>query len=85
MGQSCSMCLQCEVECPTQAMTTESGEVDPKKCLKCMHCVVICPDSVLKLEDVSNSFDIFQKRNHLTPEVTNRKQSLIYSSFPEKK
>ena len=85
MGQSCSMCQKCELECPTQAMEAESGEVDPTKCLTCMHCVVICPDNVLKLQDLSKIFKRFQIRHHLTTEVANQKQSLIYSSFPEKK
>ena len=85
VGQSCSMCLKCEIECPTQAMKAESGEIDLTKCLKCMHCVVICPDKVLKLKNLSDTFSVFQNRHQLTPEAINQKQSLIYSSFPEKK
>jgi ferredoxin len=84
MGQSCSMCRNCETECPTQAMDADLGEVDPMKCLKCLHCMVICPDDALKLEDATEIFPIFQKRNHLPPEVVNQKESLVYSHFPEK-
>ncbi len=47
----CTMCRNCETECPTQAFNADTGLSDPARCIECMHCVYICPDHVLKVDD----------------------------------
>lgn len=84
-GEGCSMCRQCEIECPVNAMNADTGEVHLATCLQCMHCVSICPDHVLKIDDVTEKFPNFMNRWHLTSEIVAKKQSLFYSSYPEKK
>ena len=81
LGESCSMCLRCEQECPVQAMDATTGEVDVTKCMKCMHCVKICPDDALKIADASEIFPNFMIYNKLTLDIVKKKKSKFYSSY----
>ncbi|MBD3254643.1 MAG: 4Fe-4S ferredoxin [Candidatus Lokiarchaeota archaeon] len=74
----CSMCKECEIMCPTDAMDAEKGYVDRKKCIRCLKCVVNCPDQVLKVPDLSKICDLILKREHLTRSKVKEKQSKIY-------
>ncbi len=77
-GQSCSMCMKCEEECPADAMDADSGEVDPAKCVACLRCVDICPDKVLKFPDDSIRGNAIQKAANLTHEEVARKKSKFF-------
>ena len=74
----CSMCFDCERECPTQAFDAKSGDSDLEKCIECMRCVFICPDQVIeidpRMEEVSSGF---LKYWHLNEEMMNAKKSKI--------
>ena len=52
LAQDCSMCLNCETECPAGAFDAGSGLSDPGTCIACMHCVYICPDNVIHVPDM---------------------------------
>lgn len=74
----CSMCRDCETECPTQAFDANSGESDPELCIECMHCVFICPDQVLEIDPrMEKAYDDFLSFWHLTEEMMNAKKSKI--------
>ncbi len=76
-AEDCSMCRDCEAECPTRAFDAEAGLSDPRNCIGCMHCVYICPDKVLKVDDMKGVYDPFLSNWHVTEEMMNAKQSRI--------
>jgi Fe-S-cluster-containing hydrogenase component 2 len=76
--ESCSMCLQCETECPNQAFDADAGLSDPAKCIECMHCVTICPDEAIKVDDrMEGVYQHFLDDWHLTEETMRAKKSKI--------
>lgn len=78
VAENCSMCRECETECPTRSFDADSGLSDPASCIECCRCVYICPDSVIKVDQRMK--DIFEKWLagwHLTTEMMNAKQSKI--------
>ncbi len=77
-GAECSMCLQCENECPTNAMNAETGEADNEKCIRCLRCVSNCPDEALKINDLSKFYELIRDRAHLTPEVLQNRISRFF-------
>jgi len=77
IAEECSMCRDCETECPTQAFHADTGLSDPRTCIGCMHCVYICPDKALKVDDMKGAYDPFLSNWHLTEEMMNAKKSRI--------
>jgi ferredoxin len=77
-GEECSMCMICEELCPTGAMEAESGEADKGKCIACLACVANCPESVLKINDMSNSWSFKLEMEKTTEASIKRKKSKIY-------
>jgi NAD-dependent dihydropyrimidine dehydrogenase PreA subunit len=76
-AEECSMCRDCEAECPTQAFDADTGLSNPRTCIGCMHCVYICPDKALNVDDMKGVYDPFLSNWHLTEEMMNAKQSRI--------
>jgi ferredoxin-like protein FixX len=78
VSDDCSMCCDCETECPTQAFDANSGDSDLEKCIECMRCVFICPDQVIeidpRMEDVYEGFLTYW---NLTEEMMNAKKSKV--------
>jgi nitroreductase/NAD-dependent dihydropyrimidine dehydrogenase PreA subunit len=62
--EKCNRCLKCVYDCPSRAITIETGEISDT-CIHCGHCVAICPEAA-----VSPDFgDIFPLRQHsVTPD-----------------
>ena len=80
-AKECSMCRDCESECPTQAFDADTGLSDPKSCIECMHCVYICPDKVLKVDErMKDAYDDFLANWYLTEEMMNAKKSRIITA-----
>lgn len=78
MTEECSMCRDCETECPTQAFNADTGLSDPGRCITCMHCVYICPEDVLKVDKrVKDAYEGFLTYWHLTEDMMNAKKSKI--------
>jgi ferredoxin len=77
IGEECSMCRDCETECPAQAFDADTGLSNPRTCIGCMHCVYICPDKALTVDDMKGVYDPFLSSWHLTEEMMNAKQSKI--------
>lgn len=75
--QTCSMCMDCETQCPTQAFDAEAGLSDPRTCLGCMRCVYVCPEEVLKVGDAQGTYELFLSNWHLTEEMINAKKSKL--------
>jgi NAD-dependent dihydropyrimidine dehydrogenase PreA subunit len=76
--EECSMCRNCESECPTRAFDADKGLSDPEHCIECMHCVYICPNKILKIDKrVENAYDGFLANWYLTEEMMNAKESKI--------
>jgi len=74
----CSMCLDCETECPTKAFNANSGDSDPKLCIECMRCVFNCPDQVIKIDPrMEEAYSDFLLYWHLTEEMMAAKKSKI--------
>jgi ferredoxin len=74
----CSMCRECETECPTQAFDADTGQADPRKCIECMRCVYICPDRVLGVDPrMKEAWPAFLEYFHLTKEMMGQKKSKI--------
>lgn len=81
IAEECSMCRDCESECPTQAFDADTGLSDPESCIECMHCVYICPDKVLKVDErMKDAYDGFLANWHLTEEMMNAKKSRIITA-----
>lgn len=76
-GEECSMCHDCETECPTQAFDADTGSSNPRTCIGCMHCVYICPDKALKVDDMKGVYDPLLSNWHVSEEMMNAKQSKI--------
>jgi ferredoxin len=76
--EECSMCRECESECPTQAFNADTGLSDPGACIDCMRCVYICQDKVLKVDERMKGFyQHFLSHWNLTEEMMNAKKSKI--------
>jgi ferredoxin/flavodoxin len=77
-AETCSMCRDCEAECPTEAFDAETGLSDPGKCIECMHCLYICPDEVIQIDArMKDVYADFLADWHLTEEIMQAKQSKI--------
>ncbi len=77
-GEDCSMCMECEEQCPTRAICAETGEADTDKCILCLRCVYICPDEVLSVSDMSPLFHAVLSKNNESKESLSRKESRTY-------
>ena len=78
IAEGCSMCRDCETECPTQAFDADTGLSDPERCIECMHCVYICPDKVLRVDErIKDAYEGFLTYWHLTEDMMNVKKSKI--------
>jgi Fe-S-cluster-containing hydrogenase component 2 len=76
--EECSMCGDCETECPTQAFNADTGLSNPESCIECMHCVYICPDEVLMVDErMKDAYERFLTNWHLTEDMMNAKKSKI--------
>ncbi len=75
--KNCSMCYQCERECPTESFNADTGKSTNGVCISCMHCVLICPEKVIKVGDASEIFKRFAKKNNLSNENVLAKKSKI--------
>ena len=76
----CSMCRDCENECPTQAFDADSGLSDPADCIECMHCLYICPDQVIEIDKrMKAAYEDFKTAWHLTEPMMRAKNSKIIS------
>jgi len=77
-GEACSMCLECEEVCPTEAMEAESGEADREKCIVCLACVSNCPEKALKINDMSHGWSRKLEMEKVTEESIRELKSKIY-------
>ena len=78
VAEGCSMCRDCETECPIQAFDADTGLSDPERCIECMHCVTICPDNVLQVDErMKDVYDDFLAFWHLTEDMMSAKKSRI--------
>ncbi|MBI9077295.1 MAG: EFR1 family ferrodoxin [Desulfatibacillum sp.] len=77
-GEACSLCMECETQCPTGAMNAEKGESDIKLCIACLRCLDVCPEDCLKINDMSGVFEKRMEGDKTTPQDLDRKQSKIY-------
>jgi len=76
----CSMCRDCETECPTQAFNADSGLSEPSSCIECMRCVYICPDEVIEVDKrVKAFYGDFLAFWNLTEDMMKAKRSKIIS------
>jgi len=76
--KECSMCRNCETECPALAFNADTGLSDPERCIGCMHCVYICPDKVIKIDGgIKISHDQFLEFWNMTDEMMSARQSRI--------
>jgi len=74
----CSMCRDCETECPTQAFSADTGLSDPADCIECMHCLYICPDQVIEIDKrMKQAYSDFKAFWHLTEPMMRAKKSKI--------
>jgi ferredoxin len=77
---SCSMCLDCQTECPTQAFNAETGLSNPADCIECMHCLYLCPDGVIEIDKrMKAAYSDFKASWHLTEGMMRAKKSKIIS------
>jgi Fe-S-cluster-containing hydrogenase component 2 len=77
-AETCSMCRDCETECPARAFDADAGLSDPAQCISCMHCVYICPDDAVKVDErIGVTHEQFLSSWHLTEEMMNAKRSKI--------
>ncbi len=81
VAEECSMCRDCEAECPARAFDADTGLSDPESCIECMHCVYICPDKVLKIDErMQDAYAGFLAHWHLTEEMMDAKKSKIITA-----
>jgi NAD-dependent dihydropyrimidine dehydrogenase PreA subunit/flavodoxin len=81
-SSKCSMCRDCESECPTQSFDADTGFSDPTTCIECMHCLYICPDQVIQVDDrMEGTYEKFKAYCHLTEAMMEAKQSKIITEF----
>ena len=74
----CSMCMECETECPTQSFDAEAGTSSPETCIECMHCLYICPDQVIQIDErMKAAYGDFKAYFHLTEPMMEAKRSKI--------
>jgi NAD-dependent dihydropyrimidine dehydrogenase PreA subunit len=74
----CSMCRDCESECPTQSFNADLGLSDPERCIECMRCVYICPDQVIRVDErMEAAYEDFKTHLHLTEAMMAAKMSKI--------
>ncbi|MEA2069761.1 MAG: EFR1 family ferrodoxin [Asgard group archaeon] len=73
-NETCSMCLLCEIECPTRAFDAKTGNVDQEKCIRCMHCISICPDKVITIESYADFYERITEKFNISFE----KESKFY-------
>ena len=80
--EECSMCRECETECPTSAFDADLGESAPDKCIECMRCVYICPEEVIKADErLKDVYEDFKRSWNLTEEMMRAKRSKIITEF----
>ncbi len=78
----CSMCRDCETECPTQSFDADAGTSNPETCIECLHCMYICPDQVIQLvEQMKIAYDDYKTYCHLTEAMMEAKKSKIITEF----
>jgi len=66
--EKCNRCLKCAKDCPSRAITIETGEI-AETCIHCGHCVAICPEAavspdlgdILPLQQHSITSENFEK------------------------
>ena len=74
----CSMCRNCETECPALAFDADSGLSDAERCIGCMHCVYICPDKVIGMDGgIKVTHEEFLDFFHMTEEMISSRKSRI--------
>ncbi len=77
----CSMCRDCETECPTQAFNADTGRSNPADCIECQRCLYICPDKVIAIDErMKGVYENFKRDWHLTEEMMAAKQSKIFTA-----
>ena len=77
-GQECSMCLNCETGCPSNAMNAQTGEADGNLCLKCLRCVDNCTDGVLKVNDLKPAYMLMVEKGPQPLSEIESKESKFY-------
>lgn len=78
----CSMCRDCESECPTQSFNADAGTSNPATCIECMHCIFVCPDQVIQVDQRMKSwYEDFKTYCHLTEAMMEAKRSKIITEF----
>lgn len=75
-AEDCSMCRNCETECPAGAFDADTGLSDPRTCIGCMRCVYICPDEVVHVPGMIPEKNFLLNWN-LTQEMIRAKRSRI--------
>jgi ferredoxin/flavodoxin len=74
----CSMCGDCERNCPVQAIDHHIGMSDPAGCIECMRCVYGCPDKVLQTDkQMGGYYPTFLEEWGLSAELMAHKQSKL--------
>lgn len=77
-GEDCSMCMQCEELCPTQAINAEKGEAEREKCIVCLRCICICPEGILKINDLRDFWKLKLEMEGETEESLRNKKGKLY-------
>jgi ferredoxin len=57
--RKCTRCLKCVKDCPSNAITIETGEIS-ETCIHCGHCVAICPEMAVS-PDFGDIFPLREK------------------------
>ena len=73
----CSMCLDCETECPTRSFDADTGLSNPGTCMGCMHCVYVCPEKAIEVARMKGMYNTFLSNWHVTEDMMNAKKSRI--------
>ena len=78
VSETCSMCGDCQSQCPTLAFDADSGLSDIAKCIECLHCVYICPDQVIQVDPrMKAAYADFLEYWHLSEPMMAAKRSRI--------